>query len=184
EEFAREFFTVKKQAEAIKYILPQVRVGLRPCTPNNPCLLIAEDSPLQELVRPRSSWAWGQTRPMIKFSQEGGNVSLSAGYQDPSIGFEVEDGQLTYPDPLSRICLRADSHHMVSKEQYPPSLGNLTELRPSKRVPDAETADQDVLGTHLVSPDVGKALYVPWGFLSPGTATFASFSHDIPTPGT
>ncbi|KAL0163689.1 hypothetical protein M9458_039442, partial [Cirrhinus mrigala] len=41
-------------------------VGLRPCTPDNPRLLVAMDGPLQELLRPRNSRACGQTRPMVK----------------------------------------------------------------------------------------------------------------------
>ncbi|KAL0150711.1 hypothetical protein M9458_054015, partial [Cirrhinus mrigala] len=57
-------------------------------------------------------------------------------------------------------------------------------VQPSMRRPDAESADQDVLGIHLVSLHVGKSTPCSLGLSSPGTAPFALFSHDIPTPGT
>ncbi|KAL0170707.1 hypothetical protein M9458_035303, partial [Cirrhinus mrigala] len=82
--------------------------------------------------------------------------------------------------PIPTICHPADSHCVVSKSVSP--LGYLTALWPSMRRPDAESADQDVLGTHLVYLHVGKDTPCSLGLSSPSTVPFALFSHDIPTP--
>ncbi|KAL0199961.1 hypothetical protein M9458_003148, partial [Cirrhinus mrigala] len=51
-----------------------------------------------------------------------------------------------------------------------------------RRRPDAEPADQDMLGTYLVLCMFAKGTPCFWGFSSPSTAPIAFFSHDIPTP--
>ncbi|KAL0190794.1 hypothetical protein M9458_013492, partial [Cirrhinus mrigala] len=123
------------------------RVGLRPCTPDNPHLLKVATPAISRLPR-----------------------TIDRFRSVPETNNPGKMGQLTYLDPLSTGRMRSGSGPILAICPPAATTCYLTVLWPSMRWPDTETADQDVLATHLVSPHVGKALHVPWGFSSLGTA--------------
>ncbi|KAL0191697.1 hypothetical protein M9458_014395, partial [Cirrhinus mrigala] len=140
EEFAQEFFTVKKQTEAIKHIPPRVPAQLR--RGSSPHLLHAEGGPLRERLRPRR-------RPVLQLDLPNGPAlagrpqrTLVRLQSIPETGSPGKEDCLTGDERWIRLHL---GHHMVDKRAISSFYGHYSQrFRPSLRWPDAVSSNQNM----------------------------------------